>query len=182
MWRKPYLAAGVRIGSCHLFPPFEQRPTPASRNGARLRKPGVIFRHGGACPRRAMFATRTPPNDVATPPRSSPPWSDVPGKTHWKHRSTRTSRMVARGRPMPHSGCEHSSTEASSVVGGASLSQRKSLSKPLTSYHSTQGRRGRKCVSSDMLHRSRRTKWRCVTTWPSRRTAGWTDSVRPSWP
>jgi hypothetical protein len=41
-------------------------------NGARLRKPGVIFRHGGACPRRAMFATRTPPNDVAPPPRSSP--------------------------------------------------------------------------------------------------------------
>jgi hypothetical protein len=101
----------------------------------------VIFRHGGACPRRAMFATRTPPDDVATPPRSSPPWSDVPGKTLWKHRSTRTSRMVARGQPMLDSGCEHSSTEASSVVGGASLSQRKSLSRTLTSYHSTQGRR-----------------------------------------
>jgi hypothetical protein len=88
----------------------------ACLNGARLRIPGMIFRHGGACPRRAMFAARTPPNDVTTPPRSSPPWSDVPGKTHWKHRSTRTSRMVARGRSMPHSGCEHSSTEASSVV------------------------------------------------------------------
>ena len=71
-------------------------------NGPRLRVSGVIFRHGGACPRRAMFATRTPPNDVATPPRSSPPWSDVSGKTLRKHRSMRTSRMVARERPVRH--------------------------------------------------------------------------------
>ena len=135
------MANGRRQGYCIHPGQGQTLRSPASTapvsNGTRIRTPRVIFRHGGACPRRAMFATRTPPNDVATPPRSSPPWSDVPGKTLWKHRSTRTSRMVARGRPMPHSGCEHSSTEASSVVGGASLSQRKSLSKPLTSCHST---------------------------------------------
>ena len=38
----------------------------------------------------------------------------------WKHRSTRTSREVAKGKRMLRSGCEHSSTETSSVVGGES--------------------------------------------------------------
>ena len=41
----------------------------------------MISRHAGARPRRAMFTTRTPSNDVFTPPWSSSPWSDVPSKT-----------------------------------------------------------------------------------------------------
>lgn len=74
---------------------------------------------------------------------------------------------------------EHRSTEASSVVaarrywltfwwrtsldGGKPRRGGKSPRGYLTSYHSTQGRRGRKSLLFGVLHRSRRTNWRCTT-------------------
>ena len=64
------LAARLFLYASHLS-------TDAVSNGTRLRTIWTISRHGGACPRRAMFNTRTCPNAPLTPPRSSPPWGDV---------------------------------------------------------------------------------------------------------
>ena len=40
-------------------------------------------RHGGACLRRALFATRTGPNEKRPPPRCLPTWGDVPVSRGW---------------------------------------------------------------------------------------------------
>ena len=112
------------------------REAPPRSNGTTLWMVWTISRHGGACPRRAMFNTRTCPNARLTPPRSLPPWGDVP----WRHRSTRTSPVVAKSEAIQQSGCEHSSTEASSAVGGRPSRGLKSQRKPLSSCHSAQHR------------------------------------------
>jgi len=74
-------------------------------------------RHDRACPRRAMFITRTPPAPRVPPPRSLAPWGDVslPGEGTplyaGKPRGGDASKSAAL------SGLEHTSAEASSVVG-----------------------------------------------------------------
>ncbi len=87
-------------------------------NDTRLRKTKTIFRHDGARPRRAMFITRT----FATANDATTEFASV----------GRCSLQNAKETPLhadkPHggeeldagggSGCEHSSTETSSAVGG----------------------------------------------------------------
>ena len=74
--------------------------------------------HGGPCARRAMFITRQALGCFTTPRRSLPPSGDVSVRTEWKHRSTLASSVVTVPSMDPNAGCEHSSTETSSVVGG----------------------------------------------------------------
>lgn len=93
----------VGDGTIRQPPPTLAQPAPPSR-------PRGPF-HGGACLRRAMFATRTASQEPTTPPRSLPAGSDVPGcdrsarrpaashatrPPRRKHRSTWASRAVTR--------------------------------------------------------------------------------------
>ena len=101
------------------------RPFPVAPNGAfscielpipGARAPGYsISPATRACPRRAMFITRTFRNASPGHHGACLRGAMFPGK----HRSTRASRMVAKTRrALPLSGFEQSPTEASFEVGG----------------------------------------------------------------
>jgi len=80
----------------------------ANRRRLPPRRPRGL-RHGGACLRRALFATRSASHEPATPPRSWPAGSDVAG-------CDRTARWPAASHAMGPPAGEHRSTRASRAV------------------------------------------------------------------
>ena len=119
---------------CHTFRDWMPRACP---NGTRLRTAEAIFRHGGACPRRAMFTTRNAgqrrlhaTTELASVGRCSRENAWETPLHAGKPRGGETQEL------RPRSGFEHSSTEASSVVGGGKQPAPKSGSEFLTSCHS----------------------------------------------